>query len=211
PDFLKSACAGDADLLREVESLLAQHDAETGFLESPAVEIVAEQITGSTHRLPIGKQLGQYRIESFLGRGGMGEVYVAQDKLGRKVALKLLTQRFAGDKSGIARFQQEARTLLALNHPQIVTIYDIDETDGVYYIASELVEGETLHQRLVAGDMSLDEVLKITIQVATALAAAHEKGIVHRDIKPENIMIRRDGFVKVLDFGIAKLTEKYST
>ncbi len=210
PDFLNAACAGNAELLREVESLLAQHDAETGFLESPAVEIVAEQITGSTHHLSIGKQLGQYRIESFLGRGGMGEVYVAQDKLGRKVALKLLTQRFAGDKSGIARFQQEARTLLALNHPHIVTIYDIDEIDGVYYIASELVEGETLHQRLVAGDMSLDDVLEITIQVATALAAAHEKGIVHRDIKPDNVMIRRDGFVKVLDFGIAKLTEKYS-
>src|SRR2546425_341591 len=209
-EFLKSACAGDRDLLREVESLLAQHDAETGFLESPAVAVVADQIIEDKRSLPIGKQLGQYRIEALLGRGGMGEVYVAQDKLGRKVALKLLTQRFPGDESGIARFQQEARTLLALNHPHIVTIYDIDQIDGNYYIASELVEGQTLRQRLDEGDLPLQDLLEIAIQVVTALTAAHEKGIVHRDIKPENIMIRRDGFVKVLDFGIAKLTEKYS-
>src|SRR3989441_4934221 len=143
-EFLKSACAGDRDLLREVESLLAQHDAETGFLESPAVAVVADQIIEDKRSLPIGKQLGQYRIEALLGRGGMGEVYVAWDKLGRKVALKLLTQRFPGDKSGLTRFQQEARTLLALNHPHIVTIHDIDQSEGVYYIASELVQGETL-------------------------------------------------------------------
>src|SRR3989441_8313701 len=210
-EFLKSACAGDRDLLREVESLLAQHDAETGFLESPAVAVVADQIIEDKRSLPIGKQLGQYRIEALLGRGGMGEVYVAQDKLGRKVALKLLTQRFPGDESGIARFQQEARTLLALNHPHIVTIYDIDQIDGNYYIASELVEGQTLRQRLDEGDLPLHDVLEIAIQDTMALTAAHEKGIVHRDIKPENIMIRRDGFVKVLDFGIAKLTENYAT
>ena len=210
-EFLKSACADDSNLLREVESLLAQHDAETGFLESPALAAMADQIAENAERLPIGKQLGQYRIEALLGRGGMGEVYVAEDRLGRKVALKLLTQQFPGDKSGTARFQQEARTLLALNHPHIVTIHDIDQSEGVYYIASELVEGATLRRRLDEGDMRPEDVLEIAIQVATALAAAHEKGIVHRDIKPENIMIRRDGFVKVLDFGIAKLTEKYST
>src|SRR3989454_1553918 len=209
-EFLKSACAGDDVLLREVESLLAQHDADTSFLESPAVAAVADEIGEKGEPPRIGKQLGQYRIGALLGRGGMGEVYVAQDKLGRKVALKLLTQRFPGDKSGLTRFQQEARTLLALNHPHIVTIHDIDQIEGVYYIASELVEGKTLRQRLDEGDLPLHDVLEIAIQVVMALTAAHEKGIVHRDIKPENIMIRRDGFVKVLDFGIAKLTENYS-
>ena len=209
--FLESACAGDPDLLREVESLLAEHESEVSFLESPAVEAVADQLAGDAEHLLIGKQFGNYRIEALLGRGGMGEIYLAQDKLGRKVALKLLTQRLPGDESGIPRFQREARTLLALNHPHIVTIYDIGQVEGVYYIASELVEGETLRQRLDQDDMALQDLLEIAIQVATALAAAHEKGIVHRDIKPENIMIRRDGFVKVLDFGIAKLTEKYST
>src|SRR3989442_5349814 len=208
-EFLKSACAGDDVLLREVESLLAQHDADTGFLESPAVAAVADEIGVKGEQPRIGKQLGQYRIDALLGQGGMGEVYLAQDKLGRKVALKLLTQRFPGDESGIARFQQEARTLLALNHPHVVTIYDIDRIDGNYYIASELVEGQTLRKRLDEGDLPLQDLLAIAIQVVTALTAAHEKGIVHRDIKPENIMIRRDGFVKVLDFGIAKLTEDF--
>ena len=208
--FLQSGCAGDTELLREVQSLLAEHVAEEGFLESPAIAAVADQIVHHNGELRAGQQLGQYRIERLLGAGGMGKVYVARDKLGRRIALKLLTQRFPGDKSSIARFQQEARTLLALNHPHIVTIHDIDETDGVYYIASELVEGDTLRRRLDRGDLTLDTVLDIGIQVTTALAAAHEKGIVHRDIKPENIMIRRDGFVKVLDFGVAKLTEKYA-
>src|SRR3989454_576369 len=136
-EFLKSACAGNTDLLREVESLLAQHDAETGFLEFPAVAAVADEIGEKGEPPRIGKKFGHYRIEAMLGRGGMGEVYLAQDKLGRKVALKLLTKRFPGDESGIARFQQEARTLLALNHPHIVTIHDIDQIEGVYYIASE--------------------------------------------------------------------------
>src|SRR3989475_626737 len=210
-EFLKSACAGDRDLLREVESLLAEHESEVSFLESPAVEAVADQIAGDAEPLHIGEQFGSYRIQSLLGRGGMGEIYLAQDKLGRKVALKLLTQRLQGDESGIPRFQREARTLLALNHPHIVTIYDIGQVEGVYYIASELVEGETLRRRLDRDDRALQDLLETAIQIATALAAAHEKGRVHRDITPENPMIRRDGFVKVLDFGIAKLTEKYST
>src|SRR3989454_2340490 len=210
-EFLKSACAGDRDLLREVESLLAEHESEVSFLESPAVEAVADQKAGDAEHLLVGEQFGSYRIQSLLGRGGMGEIYLAQDKLGRKIALKLLTQRLPGDESGIPRFQREARTLLALNHPHIVTIYDIGQVEGVYYITSELVEGETLRQRLDQDDMALQDLLEIAIQIATALAAAHEKGIVHRDIKPENIMIRRDGFVKVLDFGIAKLTKKYAT
>ena len=140
-DFLKSACA-DPDLLREVRSLLAEHEAETDFLESPAVNCVADEIADNGQP-GIGEHLGQYRIDRLLGRGGMGELYVAQDKLGRSIALKLLTQRFPGDKSGVSRFQQEARTLLSLNHPHIVTIHDIDQSEGVYYIASELVEGET--------------------------------------------------------------------
>src|SRR2546426_8423784 len=210
-EFLKSACAGDRDLLREVESLLAEHESEVSFLESPAVEAVADQKAGDAEHLLVGEQFGSYRIQSLLGRGGMGEIYLAQDKLGRKIALKLLTQRLPGDESGIPRFQREARTLLALNHPHIVTIYDIGQVGDVYYIASELVEGETLRRRLDKDDMLLQDLLEITIQVATALAAAHEKGIVHRDIKPENIMIGRDGLVKVLDFGIAKLTKKYAT
>ncbi|HEY6045970.1 MAG TPA: protein kinase [Pyrinomonadaceae bacterium] len=205
--FLASACAGDASLKNEVESLLAEHEAGADFLESPAVASVANQISDENGNLRIGQHLGQYRIDALLGRGGMGEVYVAQDKLGRNIALKLLRQRFPGDKSGVARFQQEARTLLALNHPHIVTIHDIDQSEAVYYIASELVEGKTLRERLDEDDLKLEEVLEIAIQVTTALAAAHEKGIVHRDIKPENIMIRRDGFVKVLDFGIAKLAD----
>ena len=158
-----------------------------------------------------GTRLGSYEVLSPLGAGGMGEVYLAKDKLGRMVALKLLTLRPGQDERHVARFQQEAQTLLALNHPNIVTIYDIGQTDSANYIASELVEGETLRQRLDELDVDLSDVVEIAIQTATALAAAHEKGIVHRDIKPENIMIRRDGYVKVLDFGVAKLTEEYAT
>ena len=139
----------------------------------------------------------------------MGEVYVALDtKSERKAVLKLLPARFTSDPERIKRFQHEARALVALNHPNILTTYEIGEEDSTYYIASELVEGETLRQRLDRHRLELKEAIDVTIQVASALASAHEAGIVHRDIKPENIMLRRDGYVKVLDFGIAKLAEQ---
>src|SRR5260370_28221317 len=131
----------------------------------------------------------------------MGEVYLATDKMGRKVALKLLAHHHHHDKPHVARFAQEAQSVLALNHPNIVTIYDIGEVASVYYIASELVEGETLRQQLDKGDIELREVLEIAIQIATGLAAAHEQGIVHRDIKPENVMLRSHCYGQVLDFG----------
>ena len=138
----------------------------------------------------------------------MGEVYLATDiTAGRKAALKLLPLRFTGDAERLKRFQQEAHAVVALNHPNILTVYEIGEDHSIHYIASELIEGETLRQRLTRGPMQLSEAVDIAIQVASALAAAHQAGIVHRDIKPENIMLRPDGYVKVLDFGIAKLAE----
>lgn len=206
--FLDEACGEDALLRQEVESLLA-HDVPQTLIAGRAVE-EASRLLRREKRLTAGERIGAYLITTSLGDGGMGEVYLASDKFGRLVAIKVLAKHFEGNESGVARFQQEARALLALNHPNIVTIYDIGQVDSVYYIASELVEGETLRQRLDKGDIGLIESLEVAIQIATALSAAHEKGIVHRDIKPENVMIRRDGYVKVLDFGIAKLTAKNS-
>src|SRR6266446_5034026 len=139
----------------------------------------------------------------------MGEVYLATDMTaGRKAALKLLPERFTGDAERLKRFQQEAHAVVGLNHPNILTVYEIGEDHSTHYIASELIEGETLRQRLLRGRMEVGEAVDIAIQVASALAAAHETGIVHRDINPGNIMLRPDGYVKVLDFGIAKLAEK---
>ena len=139
----------------------------------------------------------------------MGDVYLATDMTaGRKAALKLLPERFTGDAERLKRFQQEAHAVVGLNHPNILTVYEIGEDHSTHYIASELIEGETLRQRLMRGRMELGEAVDVAIQVASALAAAHETGIVHRDIKPENIMLRPDGYVKVLDFGIAKLAEQ---
>src|SRR6266567_2201346 len=155
-------------------------------------------------------QVGQYKIERLLGAGGMGEVYLATDRMGRRVALKLLARRHNLDRRHVARFLQEAQTVLTLNHPNIVTIYDIGEVDGTSYIASELIEGETLRQRL-SREIRLPDTLEIAIQLANALVAAHQKGIVHRDIKPENVMLRPDGYVKVLDFEIAKLTDDFAS
>src|SRR5437588_1467408 len=208
--FLDDACASDSELRREVESLLKAHQDAGDFIEDSASDVAAKLLAEKQTLVRPGQVVGQYLVEALLGAGGMGEVYLAKDKLGRKVALKLLTQALNRDESSVARFQQEARTLLALNHPNIVTIYDIGQTDTAYYIASELIEGETLRQRLVKRDIDLQEVLEIANQIASALAAAHMKGIVHRDVKPENVMIRQDGYVKVLDFGIAKLTEQFA-
>src|SRR5438477_6015695 len=159
-----------------------------------------------------GTHFGRYEIRSPIGAGGMGEVYLAHDaQLNRPVALKLLPVGVTQDADRLRRFQQEARATSALNHPNILTIYEIGEADGTHFIATEFIDGTTLRDLLARERMKIDEVLDVSIQVASALAAAHEAGIVHRDIKPENIMLRRDGIVKVLDFGLAKLTEQPRT
>jgi serine/threonine protein kinase len=207
-EFLERECADDELLRREVESLIASHEEQESFLAAPAVEVVAKQIAEKT-ALSISQQIGYYHIISLLGRGGMGEVYLAQDaRLGRKVALKLLPARFTQDADRLRRFVQEAKAASALNHPSILTIHEIGQEDGNHFIVTEFVDGETLRQRMNAAWMNLTEALDIAISVAGALRAAHEAGIIHRDIKPENVMVRADGLVKVLDFGLAKLTER---
>jgi serine/threonine protein kinase/Tfp pilus assembly protein PilF len=205
-EFLDVACANDAELRSEVESLISSHEASGGFIDGSAADVAAMLLAG---RSLSGRQVAQYNVGGLLGSGGMGEVYQATDRMGRKVALKVLAPRFVADRQHVTRFLQEARAVLALNHPNIVTVYDIGEADGTYYIASELIEGETLRSVLASGPPPLAQAVDVAIQVCTALAAAHDKGIVHRDIKPENVMLRVDGYVKVLDFGIAKLTERF--
>jgi eukaryotic-like serine/threonine-protein kinase len=157
----------------------------------------------------IGETLSHFRIISKIGAGGMGEVYLAEDtRLDRKVALKLLPAQFTKDEDRVRRFEQEARAASALNHPNIITIHDIGRADELHFIATEFIDGQTLRQRMMPARMELNAALDVTLQIATALSAAHEAGIIHRDIKPENVMLRRDGIVKVLDFGLAKLTER---
>ncbi|HEY0321647.1 MAG TPA: protein kinase [Pyrinomonadaceae bacterium] len=203
--YLLKACAGDDSLREEVLSLIASHESRGSFLDAPAYEVAAELLAGEPMK---GKLIGHYKIVELLGRGGMGEIYLAEDtRLDRKVALKLLPAEWTEDADRLARFQREARAASALNHPNILTIYEIGEADGVHFIATEFIEGETLRQRMQA-KMKLEEIFEVAIQIASALAAAHEAGIIHRDIKPENIMIRRDGIIKVLDFGLAKLIER---
>jgi serine/threonine-protein kinase len=157
----------------------------------------------------VSPSISHYRILSKLGQGGMGEVYLAQDThLDRRVALKILPEAFAGDPERMRRFVQEAKAASALNHPNILTIHEIGEADGKHYIATEFIEGETLRQHIEGSRLKMREVLEVAMQVASALSAAHQAGIIHRDIKPENIMLRPDGYAKVLDFGLAKLNEK---
>src|SRR5687767_5136090 len=161
---------------------------------------------------PARKTIGRYEICSQLGAGGMGEVYLANDtKLDRKVALKILPPDVVGTQSGasndrVRRFVQEAKAASALNHPNILTIYEIDEIDAEHFIATEFVDGYTLRDRIRTGPLDARDALDVGIQIASALCATHDVGIIHRDIKPDNIMLRHDGIVKVLDFGLAKLT-----
>src|SRR6266571_433659 len=158
--------------------------------------------------LAAGTKLGRYEIRSLLGAGGMGEVYLAEDtRLHRKVALKILPADLAANQDRMRRFDQEATAAAALNHPNIAHIYEIGEADGVHFIAMEFIDGDTLRLRLKRG-MRLGQVLDVTTQAASALAAAHRAGIIHRDLKPENVMLTSEGYVKVLDFGLAKLTER---
>ena len=158
--------------------------------------------------LTSGTRLGRYEIRTQIGAGGMGEVYLAQDlSLRRSVAIKLLPAERTQDEDRLRRFEQEACAASGLNHPNILTIHEIGVEGETHFIATEFIDGESLRQRMTSSDMKLREMLDIVIQVAAALTAAHQAGIVHRDIKPENIMVRRDGYVKVLDFGLAKLVE----
>ena len=165
----------------------------------------ADGVQASGFGIVPGARVGPYEIVALVGRGGMGEVYRARDsRLGRNVAVKLLPSDVSRDAARLRRFEQEARTASSLNHPNILTIYEIGETTGTPFLVTELIDGDTLREQMTGEPMNLRQVLDVAEQVASALAAAHEAGIVHRDIKPENIMVRRDGLVKVLDFGLAK-------
>ena len=207
--FLSQACGGDDLLCSEVKSLLSSYEQEKSFLETPAAALAAQSLVKEESAALVGQQLGHYQIVREIGRGGMGVVYLAQDvSLGRPVALKLLPKHLTSDPNRLRRFEREARAASALNHHNILTIHEIAQLDGLHSIATEFIDGVTLRERIKSKDLELSETLNIAEQIASALVAAHEAGIVHRDIKPENVMLRRDGYVKVLDFGLAKLTEQ---
>jgi Tol biopolymer transport system component len=219
--FLENACRSDEELRREVESLLAQESSAKDFMSVPAAVLAGSAGLDQPARTLIGARFGSYTIRSLLGIGGMGEVYRAHDEtLGREVAIKVLSPAFTTEPERHARFEREARMLATLNHPQIGAIYGVEEADGVRALVLELVEGETLGERLAregrnpsapGPGLSVTEALTIARQIAGALEAAHEKGIVHRDLKPANIKITPDGVVKVLDFGLAKVASPDSS
>jgi predicted ATPase/serine/threonine protein kinase len=202
--YLGAACGADADLRREVESLIASYEeAGSSFLGADASEVL--QLT-PPRALPSGTKLGPYELIELLGAGGMGEVYRARDaRLNRIVAIKILPAAFAADHERLRRFEQEARSASALNHPNIVTIYELGQDRSCHYIAMELVEGKTLRELLRSSLLPMRKAIEIAAQIAEGLTKAHEAGITHRDLKPENLMVSHDGFVKILDFGLAKL------
>ncbi|HET6861783.1 MAG TPA: protein kinase, partial [Pyrinomonadaceae bacterium] len=209
--FLAQACSNDVALRNEVESLIASHERSGEFIDEPAYQLAANSLVDERTELRPGQRIESYEIITFINRGGMGEVYLAQDKrLNRKVALKILPASFTRDTDRLRRFEQEARAASALNHPNIITIYEILQTDSNHVIVTEFVEGETLRQRLSRTSLRLADAIDIASQIADALSAAHKAGIIHRDIKPENVMLRPDGYIKVLDFGLAKLNEDVS-
>ena len=208
--FLVEQCNGDEELHREVEDLLQYENSVSKIFDKTAMEIVAQDFA-TDNALAAGQTIGHYRIIKQLGKGGMGEVWLAEDlKLKRNVALKFLPQLFTANPEHLRRFEQEARAASALNHPNIITIFDFDEHEGLHFIVMEHVTGQTLRARLQAGKLSHNEAVDIAAQIADALVAAHHVGIIHRDIKPENIMLQGEDRVnvKVLDFGIAKLVEE---
>jgi serine/threonine protein kinase/tetratricopeptide (TPR) repeat protein len=205
-DYLARACAQDTTLRSEVERLLVSYEKASGFIEQPPFKVRKRSPEERQQASLLGAAVGHYKIIGTIGSGGMGEVYLAQDmRLNRKVALKLLSSEMTEDQDRLRRFEQEARAISALNHPNIVTIFEIGESALGRFIAIEQIEGETLRTLTARGKPPLDTVLQLASQMARALCVAHEAGIVHRDIKPENIMVRPDGIVKVLDFGLARL------
>lgn len=202
--FLADSCAGDPALAYEVQKLLDQPVSTSGFVAFVGAAAPVQPTIAPSPDLT-GRQLGSYRVTSLLGRGGMGEVYRAHDaRLGRNVALKVLPAEFTADAGRLARFESEARMLAALNHPHIGAIFGVEDAAGFPALVLELVDGETLAERVRRGPVAMRDALKIAAQIAEALDAAHRKGIVHRDLKPANVKITPDGVVKVLDFGLAK-------
>jgi serine/threonine protein kinase/Tfp pilus assembly protein PilF len=208
--FLDRACGSDLELRQEVASLLVSNRAET-CLDKDAVHFVAEsiangEVSGTDARLPAGTKIANYELLCLLGRGGMGEVYRARDtKLGRDVAIKALSRELLPYKELLIRFENEARLASALNHPNIITIYGVEEDEERSYIIMEFVDGRTLSEVLASGPMPIRKAVEVSRQIAEGLARAHEARIVHRDLKPANIMLTRDGLVKILDFGVSKV------
>jgi serine/threonine-protein kinase len=197
--FLEQVCANDPSLKKEVEQLIEAYERSGSFLDS----------TGAAYGSLIGRSLGSYKVEGLLGAGGMGEVYRARDlKLKREVAIKILPEEFAQDPDRVSRFQREAQVLASLNHPNIAAIYDLQEADGARFLVLELVEGDTLADRIARGPVPVDKALDIAKEIAEALEAAHERGIIHRDLKPANVKLTPESKVKVLDFGLAKVLDE---
>jgi serine/threonine protein kinase len=207
--FLKSQCDGDQQLQKELEDLLQATEKPLEFLKQPVLEAAHQMVRDNAQRtLAAGTKLAHYEIISLLGTGGMGEVYLAEDtRLRRKVALKMLKPELTSEERDLRRFEQEALAASALNHPNILTIYEFRQVDNLRFIVAEYIEGDTLRKKIAHGPLQPNAVVEIAIQIASALSAAHASGIIHRDIKPDNVIVRKDGIVKVLDFGIAKLIE----
>ena len=203
--FLAAECGADADLRTEVESMLAADEKSGDFIEDSALKLAAEIMANEETDDKIGREIGHYKIVSPLGAGGMGEVWLAEDaRLKRQIALKLLSA--VQNKDFLVRFEQEAHAVSALNHPNIITIFDIGQTENYQFIATEYINGKTLRRLIKEGSLKIADAVEIAIQICSALVAAHSAGIVHRDIKPENIMMRGDGIVKILDFGLARFS-----
>ena len=209
--FLEQHCATDPELIAEVGELVEAFDDSSGFMEKAPLEGAISEVIDHRSRGQqpnsslIGHRVGRYEVQSLLGSGGMGDVYLAHDAtLGRRIALKILPDQFTIDEAQVSRFEREAQAASALNHPNIITIHEIGQDNGHHFIATEYVDGQTLRTRLSAGPVTSDEAIKIAEQIAHALVAAHSANIIHRDIKPENVMLRPDGLVKLVDFGLAK-------
>src|SRR5262245_20092877 len=204
--FVAESCGGDETVLGDVQSLLSYEANADAFLERPALDVAPEPPRNGTENTLVGTTLSHYQVLSLLGAGGMGEVYLARDRrLDRTVALKILPGDLARDPERMQRFEREARAASALNHPNVATIHDVGESDGLHFIVMEHVEGETIAARIAGRPFLLFGVIDIAVQAADALDVAHAKGITHRDVKPANLMVTSRGHLKVLDFGVAKM------